>query len=112
LIVSAITSPFESLIWTSYGVPYVHTTANWANVTFHAEAYMRAAVGTTHYRYYNLTDAVAVAGSDLSTASATMVLQRTGALTLVTGKTYEHQFARSVAGAGEKQYAMLLGIPI
>jgi hypothetical protein len=98
--------------WNSYGVPYVHAVPSWANVTFHCEAWMRAAAGTVHYRYYNETDSAAVAGSDLSTTSATMVLQRTGSLTLLPGKTYRHQFARSVGGAGEKQYAMLLGVPI
>src|SRR3990172_560769 len=101
-----------SLTYNSHGVPYIHTAANWANVVFHAAAYMRATAGTVHFRYYNETDAVAVVGSDLSTASATMVLQRTGAMTLVDAKTYRFQFAKSVGWAGEQQYAELIGGPI
>jgi hypothetical protein len=101
----------SGLVWTSWGVPKLFTGANWNGVTWYFESYMRAVAGTVHSRAYNETDGTALTGSELSTTSATMVRQRSGALTPTNGKEYRAQFALGAGAAGEKQGGCLIGVP-
>lgn len=87
--------------FSSYGVPFLYTSANWGAVSFYLEAYVKATAGTVYARLYNVTDSAAVAGSQLSTAAATYQRLRTAALTLTDGKTYRAQFGKEGADAGK-----------
>ena len=84
----------------SFGIPFLYTAANWGTVSFYLEVWMRASVGTARARLWNETDGVAVAGSDLTTASGSYVRLRTGALILTDGKLYNVQFGSEDADSG------------
>jgi hypothetical protein len=94
-----------------YGHPFLYTAANWSNVTFVFEVYMRATVGTVNARAFNETDGTPLAGSDVSTASGSLVRLRSGAVTLIDGKEYRSQFALSAGASGETLSAELIAIP-
>lgn len=74
---------------------FSYVAANYGTVAFFFEAFHRARSGTAYARLYDVTLAAAVAGSTVNTASATHVRQRSGALTLTDGSTYEAQFGKS-----------------
>lgn len=93
-------APVVGDVWTTRGGPFLYVHANWSNVEFFYEAYFRATSGTVRARLYNLTDSVAVVGSEVSTASATHVRLRSGALVLVDGKEYVAQFGTTAGSAG------------
>jgi hypothetical protein len=111
-LVEASFAPQEGnpLTWTSVGVPKLFTAANWSPADWYFESHMRAAVGTVNSRAFNVTTGVPVAGSQLSTTSATIIRQRSGVVTLTDGE-HVSQFALSPGVAGEQQGGELIGVP-
>jgi len=101
---------FTGVAYSSYGLPFLYTAANWAQITFYLEAYLRATTGTVYFRLYNETDSVVVTDSGLSTTSAVFVRLRTVALTMTDGKLYRLQFGKSGSDAGETYGGQLIGI--
>ncbi|MDP2930293.1 MAG: hypothetical protein Q8N56_01645, partial [bacterium] len=99
------TTTLQGATYTSYGMPFLFTSANWGigSVSFYYEVYMRATTGTVYARLYNETDSTAVSGSVLSTTSTSFVRLRTATLTstLIDGKTYRAQFGKVGADTGE-----------
>ena len=94
--------------FTSYGVPFLYTLANWGAVNFYFEAYYKATTGTVYARLYNITDSSAVANSQVSTAQNTYQRDRSAALTLTDGKIYRAQFGKEGADAGKFLGAKLI----
>ena len=82
------------------GRAFLFTAANWGTQSFYLEVFMRATEGTVEAELYNVTDGVTVAGSNVSTSSATLVRLRSGALTLVNGKEYRLQLLRLGSDGG------------
>jgi len=87
--------------FTSYGVPFLYTAANWGAVNFYFEAFYKATTGTVYARLYNVTDSSAVANSQVSTAQVVYQRDRSAALTLTDAKTYRAQFGKEGADAGK-----------
>ena len=71
---------------------------------------MRATAGTVEAELYNITDALVVANSTISSTSATYVRLRSGAITLVTGKEYRLQLLRSGSSGGAILGACLIAV--
>lgn len=91
-----------AITYTSYGPPFLYTSANWGAVSIYLEVYMRATTGTAWARLYNVTDLGPVTDSVLSTTETTMQrLRTTSALTLTNNKIYRLQFGKSGSDAGE-----------
>lgn len=96
--------------WTTYGGPFLYTSANWsASSQFFFEAYFRASAGTCLARLVNQSG-TPVSGSEISTTSATHVRLRSSALTLVDGDTYFAQFGEDVGATGFFLLARVIGI--
>ena len=100
---------FTVPIYASYGIPFLYTAANWAQVTWHLESFLRATSGTVYFRLYNETDGTEVALSETSTASTSFTRLRTVALTLTDGKLYRLQFGKVSSDAGEVYGGKLIG---
>jgi hypothetical protein len=98
------------LNYTSYGIPFYYESANWNNVSFHLEVYMRAVSRSAYARLYNETDGVAVSGSVLMTGSASFNRQRSGSLSLTNGKEYRVQFGSGTSTAGEALGGKLVAV--
>ena len=84
--------------------------------SFYFQVVHRATTGTVYARLavweapYNPLTLVAVAGSELSTTSATDVRQRTAAITLEDGKEYRAQSGKVGADAGVLEDAEVMSI--
>jgi hypothetical protein len=100
----------SALVYTSYGLPFLYTAANWAQITFYLEAYLKATTGTVYFRLYNETDGAEVLNSEVSTTSAVSTRLRTAALSMADGKVYRLQFGKSGSDAGETYGGKLIGI--
>ena len=75
-----------------------------SNKTVYFEVTGKTDAGTGTYQLYNITDAAAFAGSELSTASTSAVLMRSSALTIPTGtKSVKVQY-KCVGGDGSTEY--------
>jgi len=96
---SAKTAGGGELVWTSYGVPFLYTAANWGTVVIYLQTYMKATSGTVYSRLYDTTSSAAVASSELSTAATSYTRSRSSALTLTDGHIYMVQ--HGTTGAGE-----------
>lgn len=99
--------------FSSYGVPFLYTQANWgtggAGLTFYYEVYMKAVTGNAFTRLYNETTSTAVANSQMSTTSTSYSRLRTAsALTLTDGQVYRAQFGKVGSEAGETKGAKLI----
>ncbi len=102
----AVKSTYESV-----GAPFLYTAANWGNaVEFFLEVFFRSTSGTARARLYSATDGIIVADSGLSTTSATLVRLRSGALTLVDGKSYFVQFGTEDAASGAFKGAKIVAV--
>ena len=98
-------------IYTSYGAPFLYTAANWnAAVEFFLEVYLKAIAGTVRARLWNVTDGAVVAGSGLSTASASYTRLRSGALTLTDGKSYLVQFGTEEVANGAFKSGKIIAV--
>ena len=64
--------------------------------------------GTAKARIYNVTDAAAVAGSEVTTTSTTYVRLRSGAVTLANTKEYQVQFGADGSDGGFFRSAKLV----
>lgn len=84
---------------------FEYVAANWGStLAFFFQVYHRAASGKTlHAQLFDVTTSTAVAGSDLSTASATNVRQQSGDLKaeLTDGDVYEARWGNAGAGVAE-----------
>ena len=87
--------------YTSYGLPFLFTSANWGSVSIYLEVYIRATAGTVLGRLYDDSAGSAVSGSEVSTPSWSFTRLRSSALTLIDGNTYRLQFGRAISAAGE-----------
>ena len=91
---AVVTSISQIFSFRSQGLPFLYTSANWGTVSIYLEVWMRASIGTARARLHDDTLGQSVAGSELTTTSATYVRLRSSALTLVNGRTYSVQFGR------------------
>lgn len=88
--------------YTTFGMPFLYTSANWATgSSFYFEAYIRQTTGEAFARLYDNTAASAVTNGEVSTTSSSFTRLRTAALTLVNGNEYVVQFGTDPAHAGE-----------
>lgn len=94
--------------WTSKGKPFLYTAANWENISFYLEVYIRATSGTAGARFYNDTDSIVVDNSTVQTTKTTFQRLRTDSLVLVDGKVYRVQFGTPAIGNGEAWGASLI----
>lgn len=95
-------SGITAIILTFYGSPFLFTAANWkTSIPVYLEVYMRATAGTVYAELYDLTAAAIVAGTTLSTASATLTRIRASSVTLTDGHEYRIQISKSGSDAGE-----------
>lgn len=79
----------------------LYTEANWHKdfaVVF--ESTIRATVGTARSRLFDITAAAAVANSEVTTTSGSMVRLRSAALTLVDGNEYRLQTGKIAGDSG------------
>jgi len=88
-------------MWNFVGAARRYLAAENPGITYGMEVYMRATAGTVNARLYNETDGGMVAGSLLSTQSATFDRLRTAALPLLDDKVYRAQLALSPNSSGE-----------
>ncbi len=103
---TAIPSTYES-----YGTLFLYTAANWdGSLEFFLEVYCQAVAGTVRARLWNVTDGAVVAGSGLSTASASYTRLRSGALTLTDGKSYLVQFGTEEVANGAFKSGKIIAV--
>jgi hypothetical protein len=94
-----------------YGAPFLFTAANWENnIEFYLQVYMKANVGTSQAKLYNITDASVVTGSLLTTSATTLTRLRSTRLTLEDGKEYMIQFCATGGSSGAFKDARLIAI--
>ena len=97
--------------WVSHGTPFLYTTANWtAGSSMYFETYIRRTTGIAEARLYNVTDAVGVVNSNVAASTSSFIRLRSGAITLIDGKTYIAQFGAAKADAGEALGAKIINI--
>lgn len=96
-----------------YGGVFLYTAANWSSVAFSLEGYLRAITGTVYACLWDDTQGAFVAGSEISTPQGPGTFQRvrSGAITLVDGRTYRVRFGRENNGSGEFLTAWLIVVP-
>jgi len=94
--------------YTSCGVPFLYTAANWVGATFYHEVYMKATSGTVYARVYDTTSLAEVANSEVSTAETSSTRLRSSAITLTDGHIYMLQ--TGTTGAGEISGGKLIAI--
>lgn len=100
------------IAFTTIGKLFLFTASEWASaVVFHLEATFRATSGTVYVRLFDETAAAAVAGSQISTSSSTVVRQRSAsAITLVNGNEYRIQVGVDGGAAGAILGASVLAL--
>lgn len=92
----------ESIVYAFIGGIFKYVLANFSPVlSRYFEAYYRATTGTGYARLYDVTTSSAVGTSGVSTASTTLVRQRSAAITLTDGDEYRAQFGKAAGDAGE-----------
>ena len=84
-----------------YGAWNLYTASLNVGMTYAFEVHMLATAGTVNGRMWDRTASAAVAGSELSTTSASLVRLRSGGLTLIDAHEYEAQFALSAGSTGD-----------
>ena len=99
-------------IWSSYGIPFLYTAANWSGATWYLEAYFRSTSAKALCQLYDNTAGAAVANSLLTADGATPTPSRyrSGVLTLVDGHEYRIQFGNQDQGAGAFLGAQLIAV--
>ncbi len=101
----------SAVVYVLIGEVFSYTSANYGpGLANYFEVFHRATTGTAYARLYNTTDSAVVTGSEVNTASGTLVRQRSGAITLADGKTYRAQFGTVAADAGEAVGAKVVAL--
>lgn len=96
-------NPFTGIVYAVSKGIFEYVAANWGStLAFFFQVYHRATSGTLHARLFDVTTSTPVAGSDLSTVSATNVRQQSGDLkaALTDGDEYEAQWGKSGSDGG------------
>lgn len=107
-IYAGIAPASGGVAYTSCGVPFLYTAANWLGAAFYHEAYMKATSGTVYARIYDVTAAAEVASSEISTAETSSTRLRSLAITLT--DTHVYMLQTGTTGAGEIKGGQLIAI--
>ncbi len=97
--------------YTTYGMPFLWTSANWGTVTIQLEVYIRAISGTVYTRLIDSNNNP-VASSEVSTDQTSFQRLRSSNLTLTNALTYRVQLGKAGADSGEFLGAKLVIIPV
>lgn len=107
--VQRISVTTAAAVWTEAGRPWYYDSDNWpTGASFYLEVFMYATAGTVRARLHDITDDVAVASSEVSTASATVVRLITSALALTTAHSYRVSFSPDSGAAGKADGAGMI----
>lgn len=85
----------------SFGTPFLYTASNYSGVNFYLEVNVRASSGSARARLFDVTSNLAVAGSEVTTASSSFVRLRSSGLSLQDGHEYMLQLGTIGVGVGE-----------
>lgn len=94
-------SLFVEVVYVLANTIFLYEAAKYVGFSFYFEASLLATAGTAYAQLYNRTDSAAVAGSTVSTGSATLVRQRSGEIALEDGKEYQARFGAVAGDDGE-----------
>lgn len=96
-------------IYVSAGKIFLFTDAEWEDsFSFFFEATLRATSGEAKAHLFDITADAIVAGSEVTTTSATNVRLRSGAITLVDGNKYTAQYGTTSSSAGGASGGVLI----